>query len=99
MIRKLKAQAAVEFLSTYGWVIVMIVVAIAALSYLGVLTPITPERCTFEIGVSCNDFVIQENSVSLLLKNVKGEAIKITSIGIEGCAGTDSGRLKMREQA
>ena len=98
MIRMSKAQAAVEFISTYGWVLVMIVVAIAALSYLGVLTPITPGRCTLETGVSCTDFTIEESHVTLLLTNAKGQNIRIKSIDVEGCTGTDSGRLGIGEQ-
>ena len=34
-----KSQAAMEFLMTYGWAILVVLVAIAALAYFGVLDP------------------------------------------------------------
>mgnify|MGYP001619472072 FL=1 len=34
-----KSQAALEFLMTYGWAILVVLVAIAALAYFGVLSP------------------------------------------------------------
>jgi uncharacterized protein (UPF0333 family) len=39
-IRK-KSQAAMEFLMTYGWAIIVVLVAISALAYFGVLSPKT----------------------------------------------------------
>ena len=47
MFRK-KGQAAMEFLMTYGWAILVVLVAIGALAYFGVLSPdrFLPERCT-----------------------------------------------------
>ena len=53
-----KSQAAMEFLMTYGWAIVVVITAIAALAYFGVLTPegFMPTQCTFPIGISCLDF-------------------------------------------
>ena len=34
-----KSQAALEFIMTYGWAILAVIIAIAALSYFGVLKP------------------------------------------------------------
>ena len=34
-----KGQAALEFLMTYGWAILVVLAAIAALAYFGVLSP------------------------------------------------------------
>jgi len=34
-----RAQAAMEFLMTYGWAILVVLVAIGALAYVGVLSP------------------------------------------------------------
>ena len=34
-----KSQAAMEFLMTYGWAILVVLVAICALAYFGVLSP------------------------------------------------------------
>ena len=55
-----KAQAAMEFLMTYGWAILVVLVVIGALSYFGVLSPSTllPEKCTFPVSVSCTDHTV-----------------------------------------
>ena len=100
MIRTSKAQAALEFMATYAWAIVMVLIAISALSYFGVLNPkgLVPQRCTLEAGISCPDFTIKEDSVSLLIMNAKGEDLRISSIEIEGCTGTDSGPLRRQER-
>ena len=34
-----KAQAALEFLTTYGWAFIVILIMIGALAYFGVLNP------------------------------------------------------------
>lgn len=39
MLRKKKGQAAVEFLTTYGWAIMAILIAVGALYYFDVLSP------------------------------------------------------------
>jgi hypothetical protein len=61
-VRKMNAkrgQAALEFLTTYGWAFLVILVMIGALSYFGVISPnkFLPERCTFQQEVTCKDFV------------------------------------------
>jgi hypothetical protein len=40
-----KAQAAMEFLMTYGWAILIVLVVVAALFFLGVLNPKTGNNC------------------------------------------------------
>lgn len=41
--RVLRGQAAMEYLMTYGWALLALVVVLAALIYLGVLRTQTPE--------------------------------------------------------
>ena len=50
-----KGQAAMEFLMTYGWAILVVIAAIAALAYFGVLDPaqLLPDRCQFPAGMDC----------------------------------------------
>ena len=45
MLKK-KAQAALEYLMTYGWAILVIVIVIAALYALGIFTPKASVACT-----------------------------------------------------
>lgn len=64
MVRSVrKAQAAMEYLLTYGWAILIMVVVVAVLYYLGVITPHTPTFCTFENQVfSCKAFKLTSNT-------------------------------------
>ena len=55
-----KGQAAMEFLMTYGWAILVVLVVIGALAYFGILNPQTllPERCELQQGFYCKDYRI-----------------------------------------
>jgi uncharacterized protein (UPF0333 family) len=50
-----KGQAAMEFLMTYGWALLVVLVAIGALAFFGVLNPgqFLPDQCTLFAGLSC----------------------------------------------
>ena len=60
MIKK-RSQAALEFLMTYGWAILVVLVAIGALAYFGVLSPdkFLPAKCTLQAGIACLDHKVQ----------------------------------------
>lgn len=51
----IKGQAALEFLTTYGWAFLVILVMIGALAYFGVLNPskMLPDRCMFSPEIQC----------------------------------------------
>ena len=98
MVNK-RGQAAMEFLMTYGWAIMVVLVAISALAYFGVLSPdkFLPNKCFLEAGIGCTDFKVQEDSVTLVLQNGKGEDITISEIVIGECIGSNLGYLKNKE--
>jgi hypothetical protein len=54
MVKTKKSQAAMEFLMTYGWAILVVLAAIAALAYFGVLSPgkFIPEKCMLSPGIA-----------------------------------------------
>ena len=90
MISK-RAQAALEFLTTYGWAFLVILIMIGTLAYFGVLSPgkFLPNRCNFGSEFQCLDYqlsVSAPNSLRMKLKNNIGEAITVQSItlGSEG---------------
>jgi len=91
-----KAQAAMEFLMTYGWAILVVLVVIGALAYFGVLSPgrLLPDRCTLPPGISCNDFTIAGGSLTIIGTNGLGDTIYIDSFtaqspdGSTTCANT-----------
>lgn len=83
---KRRAQAAMEFLMTYGWAVLVVLLAIGALAYFGVLSPqkLLPERTTFSAPLpNLDNAVIDagENSVEIAFKNNKGVSITIPSDG------------------
>jgi len=93
-----KAQAAMEFLMTYGWAILVVLLAIAALAYFGVLNPgkYLPSSCTLGAGLSCNDFkvvgidpVTGFGEVTLVITNGMGEDLSPFTVTIAGdCVGS-----------
>lgn len=88
-----QAQAAMEFLLTYGWAILVVLVAISALAYFGVLDMkfLTRNSCTLPVGLSCFDhrvytydlFGIKYNGLEINLKNNLGQEIQITDFDVE----------------
>lgn len=87
-----KAQAAMEFLMTYGWAILVVLVAIGALAYFGVLNPsrFLPSSCTIAPGIGCDDFKVTyaaagASTVQLLLRNGLGESLTSVDVAIAGC--------------
>jgi len=61
MVRK--GQAALEFLTTYGWAFLVILAMIGALAYFGVLNPsrFLPEKCLFPTGLECTEHFLTYN--------------------------------------
>ncbi len=78
-----KAQGALEFLMTYGWAFLVILIMIGALAYFGVLSPtkFLPERCTFGSQFMCKDYLITTDGstadVTVKLQNNLGQAIYV----------------------
>lgn len=77
-----KSQGALEFLITYGWVFIGILVMMVTLSYFGILTPrkSLPNRCYTGSEFECRDFATFKNGVRLRLKNNIGVPIVINTI-------------------
>jgi len=89
-----KGQAAMEFLMTYGWAILVVIAAIAALAYFGVLDPsrLLPEKCEFPAGLDCVDkpsIDTDASTVQMAMKNNIGFSMEIldvsTSSSMSGC--------------
>ena len=85
-----KGQAAMEYLMTYGWAILVIVIVLAALWYLGVFNVVTrvPEQCSFPPEAQCAATKVTTNgSLIFDLTNV-GFAKSITVTGVACTADT-----------
>ena len=88
-----RGQSALEFITTYGWSILVVLIAISALAYFGVLDLrlFLPSKCVVDVGLVCSDFTVGSNAVNLILANSLGWDITISSIKMEGCQGAFSG--------
>ena len=89
MIKK-KAQAALEFLMTYGWAILVVLIAIGALAYFGVLNPsrFLPSSCVYFPGVGCSNFKISTTGVEMVIQNGMGITLTNLLVTVEN-SGTD----------
>ena len=87
-----KSQAALEFLTTYGWAFLVILIMIGALAYFGILKPsrLLPDRCTIGPEFDCQDLQISsaENKIKARLKNNFGEPITIVSMSVSAESAT-----------
>ena len=79
-----KGQAAMEFLMTYGWAILVVLIAIGALAYFGVLSPerFLPEKCVLSSGsgLFCDDHSAAVGSVTMRIKNLLDNNVNVTAI-------------------
>jgi|SRR3989338_429529 len=78
-----KGQAAMEFIMTYGWAILVVLIVIGALVYFGVLSPerFLPERCSFPAELSCIGKPLADfnaDTITLSLVNNVGYPITLT---------------------
>ncbi len=88
-----KGQAALEFLMTYGWAILVVLAAIAALAYFGVLNPskFTPDTCIASSGVGClGKPVIGTDVVTLSIGSGLGYDVTIATSGMSNNLGCNT---------
>ena len=81
-----KSQAALEFLTTYAWAFLIILIMVGALTYFGVLSPskLLPDRCNFGSEISCDKdrMVVKSNdgdTLTMGLTNNFGIAVVVTT--------------------
>ena len=90
-----KSQAALEFLTTYAWAFLVILIMVGALAYFGILNPskLLPERCSFGPEIECADYSLSygaagtDGTVDLKLKNNLEESITISDIALSSDTG------------
>ena len=89
-----KGQAALEFLMTYGWAILVVLVAVGALAYFGVLSPdkFLPAKCTLSSGLGCVDHRVQGTAgtggvglITVRLTNSLGFDVSSVVVKAGGC--------------
>ena len=85
-----KSQAALEFLTTYAWAFLVILIMVGALAYFGILSPskLLPDRCNFGSEITCVDYTLGTTTLDLRLKNAVGEPIVIETYAVTSDAVT-----------
>jgi len=85
-----KAQSAMEFLTTYGWALLIAIVVIGALVYFGVLNPslFISDRCNFPGQVKCSSFstltTVHGSIVNMSISNLLGKRIVVLNSTVSG---------------
>ena len=90
-----KAQATVEFLMTYGWAILALIIALGALAASGILSPsyLVSEECTFGSSVHCASALYNEGASTKLLLNITNGfpyEIKVSKVELITTDGTQT---------
>lgn len=102
-MRQKRAQAAMEFLMTYGWAILAAVIVIAVLASLGVFSPESsvPNACTIAAPFGCDKNQVtasdSTDTISLIVRNGGGQDVTIGNFTIVGC-GTDTTGYTLNDQ-
>lgn len=99
VMRNKRGQAALEFLTTYGWAFLVILVMIGALAYFGVLDParFTPQRCQVGAPFNCDgeNYVIRDTDgaggtngeIEFRVRNTLNNAYTIDRVQLKDATG------------
>ena len=93
-----RGQSAMEFLTTYGWALLIAIIVIGALVYFGVLNPqsLVPNRCDFPATLKCEalNYVVNTGTstgtLNLAMGDVEGKSLDIQAATIKGTANSPS---------
>lgn len=83
-----KGQAMLNFLTSYGWAILIVLIVLGLIFYFSVLKSY-PQTCVINNdNFICNEFTVKPTQVEMLLKN-NGEEINNIDIKVMGCSTKD----------
>jgi hypothetical protein len=85
-----KSQAAMEFLMSYGWALLVVLLVIAALAYFGMLNPerFLPDKVNLGSGLTVMSSTLDERFLTLVVNNGLGKTLNNFVINATLC-GTD----------
>ena len=71
-----KGQAALEFMMTYGWAVLLLMTVVSALIY-AVPKPstLTTDRCVFGPSMPCMGTKLNDTNLTIVLKNALGQTV------------------------
>lgn len=84
-----KAQAAMEFLLTYGWAILVVVVVLVTLVQSGAINTdfLLPDECVLSAEITCVDYSIEGSQITVTLRNNFAQGITIDRIEVKNRKG------------
>ncbi|MBW2964805.1 hypothetical protein KY363_05065 [Candidatus Woesearchaeota archaeon] len=86
MVRGKKGQAVLEYVHTYGWVLLAMVMIGGVLLYFNVTKAqqFVPLECSFLSGLSCLDAEVEDSFLSISVVNEFGFVLSNVSVNITG---------------
>ena len=84
-----KGQAAMEFLMTYGWAILVVLIALGALFYLGVFNPKTGNSYQVTAPFSAQDLKVDTTGVQLKVGGSGITTATLTAMNVNGGSCTN----------
>ncbi len=86
-----RGQEAFEFLSTYGVMVLIILILVGGLATINFLSTgrLIPDNCNFASGFECNDFKVTTGAVTVELQNIFGDTVTIDSLTVVRADGTE----------
>lgn len=82
-----KGQAAMEFLMTYGWAILVAIIVVGVLWYLiGNPANLAGNRFQLSAPMVANALVLSSSGISIEIRNGAGESINVSEIVVQNCA-------------
>jgi len=86
-MKKMRGQAAIEYLMTYGWALLILVVVIGVLFSMGVFNPqnYMSEECSFQPSLQCKGVSLTSNGVlTIYLVNGLGYDVESWEMEVDG---------------
>ncbi len=79
----MRLQAALEYLTTYGWAVLIIAIALAVIASSGIFTSGTHlEQCVLESGFSCQSYSLSTNGMlEVTVAQSTSDPINVTAVG------------------
>jgi hypothetical protein len=81
---EMRLQSAMEYIITYGWAILILVIVIAALYALGVfnITTLSPNICSFPADIGCTNAHLDTSGLlTINVEQTTSTPINVTAIG------------------
>jgi hypothetical protein len=77
-----KLQSALEYITTYGWALLIIVGVASALYYVIIAAPTSTSTCLLEVGFSCVNLVLLQNgTLTATIQQTTQTPVNITAFG------------------